>query len=127
MLLKPDPTFYASAKDAMKAPPETLAYVALLSATGNGVPDALGVVGTDASTPEYARELGRVELPKSADELHHFGGTRAVPRSVRLRRDRTSNGVISSCRACARRASTSSTRSLTPRSQRSYVCSSPTK
>ena len=25
MLLKPDPTFYASAKDAMKAPPETLA------------------------------------------------------------------------------------------------------
>ncbi|MGC1382041.1 MAG: selenium-binding family protein [Candidatus Baltobacteraceae bacterium] len=73
MLLKPDPTFYASAKDAMQAPPETLAYVALLSATGNGVPDALAVVDTDVASPTYAGELGRVELPNTGDELHHFG------------------------------------------------------
>jgi selenium-binding protein 1 len=73
MLLKPDPTFYASAKDAMKAPPETLAYVALLSATGNGKPDALAVVDANASSATYSTELGRVELPNTGDELHHFG------------------------------------------------------
>ncbi|HMF28562.1 MAG TPA: selenium-binding family protein [Candidatus Cybelea sp.] len=73
MLLKPDPTLYASAKDAMKAPPETLAYVALLSATGNGSSDAIAVVGADASSNAYAKEVGRVELPNTGDELHHFG------------------------------------------------------
>jgi selenium-binding protein 1 len=73
MLLKPDPTFYASAKDAMKAPPETLAYVALLSATADGAADALAVVDTNGSSQTYATEIGRVELPNTGDELHHFG------------------------------------------------------
>ncbi|MBV8280534.1 MAG: selenium-binding protein, partial [Candidatus Eremiobacteraeota bacterium] len=73
MLLKPDPTFYASAKDAMKAPPEALAYVALLSASGNGSSDALAVVDADPSSSSFAREVGRVELPQTGDELHHFG------------------------------------------------------
>ncbi|MFY9885561.1 MAG: selenium-binding family protein [Candidatus Cybelea sp.] len=73
MQIKPDPTFYASAKDAMKAPPETLAYVALLSATGDGSPDALAVVDTNGSSKTYAAEVGRVELPNTSDELHHFG------------------------------------------------------
>ena len=56
MLLKPDPTFYASPKDAINAPPETLAYVALLSASGNGVPDRIGVIDTDSTSPRYAYE-----------------------------------------------------------------------
>ncbi|MBV8149617.1 MAG: selenium-binding protein, partial [Candidatus Eremiobacteraeota bacterium] len=73
MLLKPDPTFYASAKDAMQAPPETLAYVALLSASGDGAPDALAVVDADATSATYATERGRVTLPNAGDELHHFG------------------------------------------------------
>jgi len=73
MLLKPDPTFYPSAKDAIKAPPETLAYVALLSVTANGRPDALGIVDADPASPTYASEIGRVDLPYSGDELHHFG------------------------------------------------------
>lgn len=73
MLLKPDPTFYASAKDAMKAPAETLAYVALLSAESNGKPDAIAVVDADASSGSYASEVGRVDLPNAGDELHHFG------------------------------------------------------
>jgi methanethiol oxidase len=73
MLLKPDPTFYASAKDAMQAPPETLAYVALLGANGNGVADALAVVDTDSTSSTYATERGRVTLPNTGDELHHFG------------------------------------------------------
>jgi len=73
MLLKPDPTFYASAKDAMKAPAETLAYVALLSASGNGKPDALAVIDTDPSSKGYGSQIGRVDLPNTGDELHHFG------------------------------------------------------
>lgn len=73
MLLKPDPTFYASAKDALKAPPETLAYVAELSASGNGKPDAICVVDTDPASKTYAQKIGSVELPNSGDELHHFG------------------------------------------------------
>jgi methanethiol oxidase len=73
MLLKPDPTFYPSAKDAINAPPETLAYVALLSATGNGRPDALAVVDTNTSSPTYASQVANVNLPYSGDELHHFG------------------------------------------------------
>jgi methanethiol oxidase len=73
VLLKPDPTFYASPKDAMKAPPETLAYVALLSSTGNGVADRLAVVDTDPASGHYAKEIGGVALPNSGDELHHFG------------------------------------------------------
>jgi methanethiol oxidase len=73
MLLKPDPTFYASAKDAMQAPPETVAYVALLSASANGTPDALAVVDANQTSPAYASELGRVALPNTGDELHHFG------------------------------------------------------
>jgi len=73
MQLKPDPTFYASPKDAMKAPPERLAYVAMLSATGNGVPDRLAVVDTDPSSPQYGTAIGGVDLPNTGDELHHFG------------------------------------------------------
>ncbi|MBV8154113.1 MAG: selenium-binding family protein [Candidatus Eremiobacteraeota bacterium] len=73
MLLKPDPTFYASAKDAIKAPPETVAYVALLSANGTGTTDAITVVDTKTSSPTYAAQVGRVDLPNTGDELHHFG------------------------------------------------------
>lgn len=73
MLLKPDPTFYPSAKEAMKAPPETLAYVALLSAVKDGVPDALAVVNTDTASPDYGSLVGQVALPNTGDELHHFG------------------------------------------------------
>jgi selenium-binding protein 1 len=73
MLLKPDPTFYPSAKDAINAPAETLAYVALLSATADGRADALAVVDTDTSSPAYASQIASVNLPYVGDELHHFG------------------------------------------------------
>jgi methanethiol oxidase len=73
MLLKPDPTFYPSAKLAMQAPPEKLAYVALLDAHGNGKPDALAVVDVDSSSASYASVVGQVDMPNAGDELHHFG------------------------------------------------------
>ena len=57
----------------MKAPPERLAYVAMLSASGNGVPDRLAVFDTDPSSPRYGTAIGGVDLPNTGDELHHFG------------------------------------------------------
>ena len=51
LLLKPDPTFYPSAKLAMQAPAEGLAYVATVQR--NGKPDALRVVDLDVNSPTY--------------------------------------------------------------------------
>ena len=42
-MLTPDPTFYPSPTMATKAPPERLAYLALINPTGTGRPDAIGV------------------------------------------------------------------------------------
>src|ERR1700676_5708928 len=58
---------------AMEAPPERLAFVAMLNATGDGRPDALAVVDVDPASPNYGQIVGRVEMPNAGDELHHFG------------------------------------------------------
>jgi selenium-binding protein 1 len=58
---------------AMQAPPEKLAFVAMLNANGNNRPDALGVVDVDPSSSGYGRIVGQVDMPKAGDELHHFG------------------------------------------------------
>jgi selenium-binding protein 1 len=70
---RPDQTFYPSARMAMDAPPETLAYVALLNPTLTGASDAIGVVDVDPASRSYGRMIGRVDLPNAGDELHHFG------------------------------------------------------
>src|SRR5918911_1750597 len=70
---RPDATFYASPKLAMEAPPEELAYVALLTPDMNGKPDALGVVDTRRGSRSYGRLIERVDLPQGGNELHHFG------------------------------------------------------
>ncbi|HET9513801.1 MAG TPA: selenium-binding protein SBP56-related protein [Gemmatimonadales bacterium] len=69
---RPDPTFYHSALSAMEAPPEQLAYVALLG-VGKDRPDALGVVDTRPDSPSVGRLIGQVDFPNSGNELHHFG------------------------------------------------------
>ena len=46
-LLTPDPTFYPSPTMAAQAPPETLAYLALINPRKDGVADAMGVVDLD--------------------------------------------------------------------------------
>src|SRR6059058_952978 len=71
LLLKPDPTFYPSAKLAMQAPAEDLAYVATVQR--NGKPDALRVVDLDANSPTYGQLVHTLEFPYVGDELHHFG------------------------------------------------------
>jgi len=73
MLLKADPTFYASPKLAMQAPKETLAYVAALNANGNGKPDAMVVVDVDPASKSFGQIVGRTDMPNAGDELHHFG------------------------------------------------------
>ena len=68
----PDPTFYPSARLAMQAPPEKLAYVAILSSAGDR-PDAMGVVDLDPASSSYGKLIGRTAMPNAGDELHHFG------------------------------------------------------
>jgi selenium-binding protein 1 len=70
---RPDPSFYASPRHAMEAPPETLAYVALLTPGQNGHTDALGVVDTDSASRFYGQLVGQADFPQGGNELHHFG------------------------------------------------------
>src|SRR5688500_13116878 len=56
---------------AMQAPPETLAYVAMLNPSGG--PDALYTLDTRAGGGSYGQVVGRVDMTSAADELHHFG------------------------------------------------------
>jgi selenium-binding protein 1 len=72
--LLPDPTFYPSPRSAAEAPPETMAYLALVNPTPeDGRPDALGVVDCDPRSATYGELVTRVDLPYAGDELHHFG------------------------------------------------------
>ena len=71
--LLPDQTFYPSAKMAMEATPEKLAYVALLNPTTNNGTDAMAVVDLDPSSKTYGSVVSRVDMPNAGDELHHFG------------------------------------------------------
>ena len=72
-LLRPDPTFYPSPKMAIEAPPEKLAYVALLNPAPEGRPDALGVVDVDPVSPTYGQLIHQLDMPNVGDELQHFG------------------------------------------------------
>ena len=72
-LMRPDPTFYPSPGMAMQAPPERLAYVALLNVGKNGKRDAMGVIDLDPGSSEYGRLVGQTDFPRGDNELHHFG------------------------------------------------------
>jgi methanethiol oxidase len=73
MLFKADPTFYPSPKLAGRAPAEKLAYVAALNADGGKKHDAMLVVDVDNKSKKYGSIVGKLEMPKAGDELHHFG------------------------------------------------------
>lgn len=70
---RPDPSFYPSPQEAMEAPPETLAYVSLLTPGDNGRSDAIGVVDTDPDSESFGRMIGKTDFPQGGNELHHFG------------------------------------------------------
>ena len=69
---KPDASFYPSPRMAMKAPAETVAYVAAFD-PARREPDAIAVVDVDPGSPSYAKIIANVAMPNVGDELHHFG------------------------------------------------------
>jgi methanethiol oxidase len=71
-VLRPDPTFYPSARDAMKAPPERYGYVGLLN-VGNEKPDGIAVVDLDPQSPAYSQVINTLDFPNIGDETHHSG------------------------------------------------------
>jgi selenium-binding protein 1 len=70
--LRPDPTFHPSARLAMEAEREHIAYTVLLS-PDRSRPDALAVVDVDPASKTYSRVLHRLDMPNRGDEFHHFG------------------------------------------------------
>jgi selenium-binding protein 1 len=68
------PTTYASPREAMKAPRETIAFVtATYVATGRSQPDFLATVDLDPASATYSQVIHRLAMPMVGDELHHFG------------------------------------------------------
>ena len=72
MNLRPDPTFYATAELAMKAPAEKLAFTLMLSPDGSK-PDGLAVVDVNSKSKTYGDILHSLFMPNLGDEFHHFG------------------------------------------------------
>ena len=70
--MRPDPTFYPSARQAAEAPAEELAYLAMLSPKQSR-PDAIGVVDVKPGSKSFGRVVGQFDMPNRGDELHHFG------------------------------------------------------
>src|SRR5262249_77149 len=68
----PDPSFYPSPRQAAKAPPETLAYVAAFDPDRKS-PDSIAIVDVDAKSPSYSKIIGQVAATEVGDEFHHFG------------------------------------------------------
>ena len=68
----PDPSFYPSPRMAARAPAEGLAYVAAFDPERQR-PDEMAVVDVDPASSSYSQIVGRVPMPNSGDELHHFG------------------------------------------------------
>jgi selenium-binding protein 1 len=72
MSLRPDPSFHATARLAMEAPPETYAWTVLLS-PDRSRPDALAAVNVDRGSADYGRVIDTLVMPNVGDEFHHFG------------------------------------------------------
>src|SRR5512132_772374 len=72
MTMRPDPTFHASPKLAMEAPPESFAYTLLLSPDFSK-PDALAVIDVKSGSPTFSQIVHTVTMPYKGDEFHHFG------------------------------------------------------
>ena len=85
----PDPTFYPSPRMAVKAPPETLAYVAAFDPERKR-PDRMAVVDLDPRSKSYAQIVGRVDMPGPGDELH----LRIEVMEVRASKSRPEQGLV---------------------------------
>src|SRR5664279_2645994 len=61
MTMRPDPTFHASPRLAMEAPPENFAYTLLLSPDFSK-PDALAVIDVKPGSPNFCRVVHTVTM-----------------------------------------------------------------
>ena len=76
MTVRPDPTFHASPKLAMEAPPENFAYTLLLSPDFSK-PDALAVIDVKPGSPTFSQIVHTVTIPYKGDEPTISVGTPA--------------------------------------------------
>ena len=72
MNVHPDKSFYPSAKDAMEAPVEKVAFTLMLSPDFSQ-PDGLAIVDVDPTSKTYGEIVHQVIVPNKGDEFHHFG------------------------------------------------------
>ena len=69
-----DERTFATPADAMKSPPEKLAYViGVYSGTAVKKPDYLATIDLDPASKTYSQVVHRLKMPNIGDELHHFG------------------------------------------------------
>jgi len=65
---------FATPADAMKSPPEDLAYVVCTYAgTDVKKPDYLATIDLDPQSKTYSQVVHRLAMPHAGDELHHYG------------------------------------------------------
>jgi selenium-binding protein 1 len=76
MTMRPDPTFHASPRLAMEAPPESFAYTLLLSPDFSK-PDALAVVDVKPGSPTYSQIVHTVTMPNKGTSSTISAGTPA--------------------------------------------------
>jgi methanethiol oxidase len=76
MTMRPDPTFHASPKLAMEAPPENYAYTLLLSPDFSK-PDALAVIDVKPGSPTFSQVVHTVTMPYKATSSTISVGTPA--------------------------------------------------
>jgi hypothetical protein len=123
-LLRPDPTFYPSARMASEAPAETLAYMVTFDPTAK-TPDALVALDVNPKSPGFGKQAGRVRRPTWATSFTTSAGTSAAQLCAHTRRIPTSNVATCWSRAFARRGSMSSTSSGIQNSRSSSTRSRP--
>ena len=70
--MKPDPTFHASPKLAMEAPPENFAFTIMLGKDKNQH-DGLAVIDLRKGSKTYGEIVHTVMTETTGDEFHHFG------------------------------------------------------
>ena len=69
-----DDRIFATPADAIKSPPEKLAYVvATYAGTDVKKPDYLATIDVDPQSKTYSQVIHRLQMPNVGDELHHFG------------------------------------------------------
>lgn len=65
---------FATPVEAMKSPPETLAYVVCTYAgTESKKADYLATIDLDPKSKTYSQVIHRLAMPTPGDELHHYG------------------------------------------------------